>query len=136
MSHAGMFEQYIAAFNAGDTDGYARFYAPQIRFRNGASTELVGPAAIVDYYRSFSGRMSRVIEVRAVAWGERAFAAALASRFTVLADKVPLGGGMLGAGDRVHLESMALYELDGAQFARIEATTLTRRIERREETSQ
>lgn len=130
MSHADMFEQYIAAFNAGDADSYARFYAPGVRFRNGAGTELAGPAAIVDHYRSLAGSVARTIEVKALADGEHAIAAALASRFTILADGVRFAGEVLGAGDQVHLESIALYELEDGRFARIEATTLTRRIER------
>ena len=125
-----MFGQYIAAFNAGDVDSYARYYAPDIRFRNGAGTELTGPDAIVDHYRSLAGSLSRTIEVKALADGERAFAAALSSLFTILADGVRFAGEVLNAGDQVHLESVALYELEDARFARIEATTLTRRIER------
>lgn len=130
MSHADMFGQYIAAFNAGDAASYARYYAPDIRFRNGAGTELIGPDAIVEHYRTFAGSVSRTIQVKALADGERALAAALASRFTVLADGVHLAGEVLGAGDQVHLESIALYELEDGRFARIEATTLARRIER------
>jgi len=130
MSHADMFGQYIAAFNAGDAASYARYYAPDIRFRNGAGTELTGPDAIVDYYRTFAGSVSRTIEVKALADGERAFAAALASRFTILADGVRFAGEVLAAGDQVHLESIALYELEDDRFVRIEATTLARRIER------
>ena len=136
MSHADMFEQYIAAFNAGDAEVYARFYAPDVRFRNGAGVELTGPAAIVDYYQSLKKSTSRTIEVKAVAWGEQAFAAALASRFTILTDGFRFAGEILGPGDRVYLESIALYELENGQFARIEATTLARRIERHGDTSQ
>ena len=130
MSHADMFGQYIAAFNAGDATSYARYYAPDVRFRNGAGTELTGPDAIVDHYRSFAGSLLRTIEVKALADGERAFAAALASRFTILADNVHFAGDVLDAGDQVHLESIALYELEDGRFVRIDATTLTRRIER------
>lgn len=136
MSHADMFEQYIAAFNAGDTDAYAGFYAPDIRFRNGAGAELVGPAAIIGYYQALKQSMSRVIEVKALAEGEQAFAAALTSCFTILADGVRFAGEVLGTGDRVHLESIALYELEDGRFARIEATTLSRRIARHGDTSQ
>jgi hypothetical protein len=130
MSHADMFGQYIAAFNAGDATSYARYYAPDVRFRNGAGTELTGPDAIVDHYRSLAGSLSRTIEVKALADGERAFAAALASRFTILADGVRLAGEVLDAGDQLHLESIALYEVEDDRFVRIEATTLMRRIER------
>jgi uncharacterized protein (TIGR02246 family) len=130
MSHADMFGQYIVAFNAGDAASYARYYAPDVRFRNGAGTELIGPDAIVEHYRSFAASISRTIEVKALADGERAFAAVLASRFTILADGVRFAGEVLDAGDQVHLESIALYELEDDRFVRIEATTLARRIER------
>lgn len=135
MSHADMFEQYIAAFNAGDAESYARFYAPDIRFRNGAGAELAGIAAIVDYYQSLKQSMSRSIEVKALAQGERSLAAALTSCFMILAEGVRFAGEMLGTGDRVHLESIALYELENGLFARIDATTLSRRIARHGDTS-
>lgn len=135
MSHAAMFEQYIAAFNAGDAEAYSRFYATGVCFRNGAGAELVGPAAIADYYESLKGSLSRVIEVKAVAWGDRAFAAALSSRFTILADGVRFAGELLNARDQVLLDSIALYELEDDRLARIEATTLTRHIVRHGETT-
>lgn len=132
MSLTGMFEQYIAAFNSGDSAAYAGFYAPGVVFRNGAGVSLTGPKAIVDYYAGLKSSMRRKLEVRGVAEGECCLAAALASQFTILEPGLFFGE-MLGPGDEVELESIALYELAGAQFARIEATTLSRRIRRAKE---
>ena len=134
MSLAAMFEQYVAAFNSGDGAAYSRFYAPGIQFRNGAGASLVGPQAIVDFYAGLKQSMTRTLEVRGLVAGERSLAAALASRFTILADGVAFAGETLDAGDQVAIESLALYELAGGKFARIEATTLRRNIERKART--
>lgn len=136
MTRLDMVEQYIAAFNAGDASAYAKFYAPGIVFANGAGTRLTGPAAIIAYYENLKSTMTRTITVKAVVEGSQSLGAALASCFTILADGVDFAGEVLDAGDRVHLESIALYELDGDQFARIEAGTVSRRIERRAERGQ
>lgn len=136
MTRTGMFEQYIAAFNAGDATSYGRFYAPDIVFRNGAGATLSGAAAVIAYYDNLKSAMSRVIEVRGVVEGSCALSAALASRFTILADGTPFAGERLSRGDRVSIESIALYEFGGDRFARIVAETLSRRIERLEGSGQ
>lgn len=122
------FSNYVAAFNAGDSAAYGWFYAPDIRFRNGAGVELSGPEAIISYYEALKGRIDRVMEVVEVVDGERALCAALRSRFEIRSESEFFAGSSLARGDQVLLESLALYELEGDKFARIAAKTLSRRI--------
>lgn len=122
------FMRYISAFNEGDSETYGSFYAPTIAFRNGAGDRLEGPDAIIAYYEALKGRIARRMEVRAVVAGETALCAALHSRFEILSPGEHFAGQDLSKGDAVLLDSMALYELEGARFARIEATSISRRI--------
>jgi len=128
MPLATMLDDYVAAFNRGDDDGYGSCYAPDVVLRNGGGTVLRGREAVLTYYRHIRGALHRVLRIRGVVEGEATLAAALASVFTALADGIDLAGTTLSKGDQVEIESIALYELRDGLFARIEATTLTRRI--------
>lgn len=133
MSLAETLARYVEAFNRGDAEIYGSFYAPDVTLRNGAGEVLHGRSTIIEYYAGVRDKLHRVMELRGVAEGEDCCAAALASTFTALQDSVPLGGEILNTGDRLAIESMALYELESGRFARINATTLRRRIIRKGE---
>lgn len=70
--------RYVDAFNRGDDAAYGAFYAPDVQFRNGGGTALVGET--------------------------------------------------LARGDRLELESMALYEVANDRFVRVEATTIAHKV--------
>ena len=95
-----------------------------------AGVELVGARAIVDYYETLKPLMAREIEIRGITEAEVSLAAALRSRFVILANGVPFAGELLDAGDRVLIESIALYELENEKFVRVESRTIERQIER------
>lgn len=135
MLTAADLERYVDAFNRGDDAGYGAFYAPDVRFRNGGGTELAGRDAILAHYRKVRERLDRVMRVRAVCSGEGALAAALASTFEARIDHVALAGETLMRGDRLELESMALYEIEEDRFVRVEATTIAHRLVRRSATA-
>ncbi|MDH7971726.1 nuclear transport factor 2 family protein [Sphingomonas sp. AR_OL41] len=132
MPFSAMFRHYVDAFNAGDDVAYSRFYAPDVVFCNGAGAALVGARAIVDYYARFRQSVERVMTVEALLCAETCIAAALASRFTILQDGTSFANDVLNAGDRVEINSMALYEMAEGRFASINATTLRRTIIRKE----
>ncbi|MEG3145697.1 nuclear transport factor 2 family protein [Sphingomonas sp. RT2P30] len=132
MPFSAMFRQYVDAFNAGDDVAYSRFYAPDIVFRNGAGAALVGARAVVEYYARFRQSVERVMSVEAMLCADTCLAAALASRFTILQDGTSFANEVLNAGDRVEINSMALYEMAEGKFASINATTLRRTIIRKE----
>lgn len=120
--------RYVDAFNRGDEAAYGAFYAPDVRFRNGGGTALVRREAILAHYRGLRQRMDRVMRVRAVSVGETALAAALESTFEAKVDGVLLAGETLARGDRLELESIALYECEGDRFVRVNATTVRHRV--------
>ncbi len=122
------FMRYISAFNRGDSEEYGSYYSPSIAFRNGAGAELEGPDAIISYYEALKGRIARKMEVRCVIAGEMAICAALHSRFEILSPSEEFAGQTLSKGDRVLLDSMALYELQDGRFARIGAKSIARQI--------
>jgi len=128
---AAMLATYVDAFNRGDAETYAGFYAADVILRNGGGTELRGRDAIVEFYTAVSQRLARTMRIRGTCEGDRSLAAALASTFTALVDDVPLGGEVLNKGDQLELESIALYEFTDGKFGRIEATTLKRTLLRR-----
>jgi hypothetical protein len=127
-----MFEQYITAFNAHDSATYSSFYAPDVVLRNGAGTTLTGAEAIVAYYTSLRSTLQRTIKIKGFVAGANNFAAMLSSQFAVIAPSVHFAGQELVAGDRVLIESIALYELRGSCFAAISAETINRNIMRQE----
>lgn len=120
--------RYVDAFNRGDDAAYGAFYAPDVQFRNGGGTALVGRDAILAHYRGMRERIDRVMCLRAVSVGEHALAAALASTFVAKVDGVALAGETLARGDRLELESMALYEVANDRFVRVEATTIAHKV--------
>ncbi len=133
VSKAKMLASYVDAFNRGDTAAYGAFYAPDVTLRNGRGMVLSGPAEILAFYSALRASVARVMRIQAVIEGHDCIAASLASCFTALEDGVDFSGDMLAAGDRVEIESMALYELEGGKFRRINATTIKRNILRKGE---
>lgn len=131
--YAAMLERYVAAFNAGDTAGYAACYAPDVVLVNGAGQELRGARAITQFYAGMRGQVARELVVEGVVEGEHCIAAALRSTFEALADGVAVGSVVLDRGDEFHLRSMALYEIERGLFKRINATSLERTVVRRGE---
>ena len=128
MMNEADFMRYISAFNSGDSERYGSYYSPSITFRNGAGAELEGPRAIISYYEAFKGRIARTMEVRCVIPGEKSLCAALHSRFEILSPSEEFAGQTLSKGDSVMLNSMALYELEGGRFTRINAKSISRQI--------
>ncbi len=129
--YATMLERYVAAFNAGDTAGYAACYAPDVVLVNGAGQELHGADAITRFYATLRDQVARELVVEGVVEGEHCIAAALRSRFVALADGVAVGSVVLDRGDEFHLRSMALYEMADGLFRRINATSLERTVVRK-----
>lgn len=128
MTATSMYEDYIRAFNAGDSQAYARYYADDAVLVNGAGNTLRGARAIVQFYESLKDRMRREIEVQGIVEGRGCLAAALRSRFEIIAEDTSFAGQSLGRGDQVDLRSVALYEYEEGRFDRIQATTIERRI--------
>ena len=133
MKKSDMLARYVEAFNQGDTATYGAFYAPDVTLRNGCGMVLSGPAEILDFYSNLRSSVSRIMRIQAIIGGQDCIVASLASCFTALQSNIDFSGDILAKGDRVEIESMALYELENNKFARINATTIKRRILRQGE---
>ncbi|MBO9669914.1 MAG: nuclear transport factor 2 family protein [Sphingobium sp.] len=126
---------YFRAFDAGDTRTYASFYATDVELQNGAGERLAGAQAIIAFYEKLRCGLTRSTHVRLVVPGRCSIAALLESRFDITAESLVFSGDKVGAGDRIELRSMALYELSGAKFQRITARTIEKTIIRRGRTA-
>ena len=128
MTATSMYEDYIRAFNAGDSRAYSRYYADDVVLVNGGGNTLRGARAIIEFYEELKCRMRREIEVQGIVEGHGCLAAALRSRFEIIAEDTSFAGQILGPGDQVDLRSVALYEHEEGRFNRIQATTIERRL--------
>jgi len=130
VSREARFRAYIDAFAAADYARLASFYHPEVRLTIGTGRELVGPDAIIGFYRHANRAVRRTIEVRdCFADGDR-LAAELHSEFSVLADTADVWPEPARAGDRLRIVSFALYEYLEDRFIRIRAAVLRRAWDR------
>ena len=57
------FRAYIAAFNARDFAGFAKYYADDVEFRLGDRKRIVGPQGIVDFYTGVFEHIAEELEI-------------------------------------------------------------------------
>ncbi|BBC71000.1 conserved hypothetical protein [Altererythrobacter sp. B11] len=126
MTPESRFRAYIDAFNAGDWQKLVTFYAPDVQLVIGNGTELIGREAIVAFYTRVRAQARRTIEIVDCFHEGGILAAELESEFVVLADLDDFLGRPVRQGDRHYVNSLVLYEYDGAVFTRIRAATITR----------
>jgi len=120
------FLSYIEAFNAGDWDRLTEFYAPEVCLIIGNGTELRGRAAIVAFYEQVRTKARRTIRVVDCFCDGELLAAELASEFVALVDAPDFPAHPLRQGDRLYINSLALYDFDDVFFTRIRAATILR----------
>ncbi|WP_129791355.1 nuclear transport factor 2 family protein [Sphingosinicella sp. CPCC 101087] len=120
------FRDYIAAFNRHDYAALIGYYHPDIVLVIGNGTQLEGRQAIVDFYSEVNDATTREIEiVQAFADGE-VLAAELRSEFLALRDAPDFTSGPMARGDRLFINSFALYDLRDGLYARIRAAVFRR----------
>ena len=124
----GDFRTYVAAFNTGDFDTVGRYYDDAIVLENAAGVRMVGRDAIFAFYRKVRQDTRRILTVRRVFTHPDGLAAELQSEFVALRDAPDVASGPLRTGDRILVETVAVYDLtpDGARFARIRSGRLAR----------
>ena len=121
------FRAYIAAFNAHDYARLVDFYDPDVQLVIGNGTELRGRQAIVDFYSAVNDATTRQIEILQ-AWSDgETLAAEIQSEFLALRDAPEFSSGPMARGDRLYLNSFALYDLGAdRRFTRIRAAVFRR----------
>jgi hypothetical protein len=118
--------EYIATYNRADFEGLATFYTADVHLVIGNGVTLVGSRAIVDFYSAMVGKASRTIEVlQCIAEGDL-IAAELESEFLALENFPDFPSGAMSKGDRLYINSFALYERRQDRFTRIRTAVFRR----------
>jgi predicted ester cyclase len=115
------FRAYIDAFNRGDFDAVTDNYTDDVELVNGAGARLVGKAAIVDFYRKVRADTDRTIQIVECFADADGVAADLKSEFVATRDAPDFPSGPMARGDRLRINSFALYTLRDGKFAQIKA---------------
>ena len=115
------FRAYIAAFNRGDFDAVTANYTDDVELVNGAGARLVGKQAIVDFYHKVRADTDRTIEIVECFADDDGVAADLKSEFVATRDAPDFPSGPMAKGDRLRINSFALYTLRDGKFAQIKA---------------
>jgi ketosteroid isomerase-like protein len=130
------FAAYIDAFNREDYAAFGRYYTDDVVLVIAGSRELRGKQAIFDFYKDVKAKTRRTIRIIQAFCDGDGLAAELESEFLALEDLPDFQGGPLRAGDRMHINTFVLYELEGGQYARIRSATFRRSFTRATAASQ
>ncbi len=117
---------YMEAFNRGDYDALRGFYCPDVRLVIGNGTELVGPQAIIDFYRDVKAKTQRTISILQSVSNSHTVAAELESEFLALEDAPDFTSGPMAKGDRLYINSFVFYELRDGRYALIRSAVFKR----------
>jgi hypothetical protein len=121
------FRSYMAAFNRHDYGELVDYYDPDILLVIGNGTELRGRQAIVDFYRNVNDATTRTIEILDAFSDGVMLAAELQSEFLALRDAPDFTSGPMARGDRLHINSFALYDIGpDRRFVRIRSAVFRR----------
>jgi len=115
------FLSYIAAFNANDFDGFSRFYADDVDFNLGDRKRLIGPKAIVDFYREVKAHISEELEILDLLVGDGGFAMHNRTTFRTFADWPDFELWPTKKGDVRQIESVILYRVRDGKFVSIKS---------------
>ncbi|MCW2337921.1 hypothetical protein M2337_002154 [Sphingobium sp. B2D3A] len=126
MTQEDRFRAYIASFNAQDWPALVKNYAPDVHLVIGNGTELIGHDAIVAFYKKVNQQTRRIIQVRNVFTDGKRLVAELESEFLATVDAPDFTSGPLKKGDRIHINSFALYEYVGDVFTNIRSAVFRR----------
>ncbi|HTY94129.1 MAG TPA: nuclear transport factor 2 family protein [Steroidobacteraceae bacterium] len=121
---AERFGHYIDAFNRNDYGGFADYYSPDVVLVIAGRQELRGRDSIVDFYRDVKARTRRTIRVNRLITAPGAIAAELESEFLALEDLADFTAGPMLKGDRIFINTIALYDLEDGRFRRIRSAVL------------
>jgi hypothetical protein len=114
------FEAYLEAFNRGDFDRLAAYYAEDVRFY-GQAAQLEGRLAVIEFYRNVKARLHERIELLSfvgAASKDRIFAE-LRTTLTAREHWADFPTGALVAGEIRQSSNFVFYEIDAGRFSRI-----------------
>lgn len=122
------FAAYIDAFNRDDYAAFGDYYTDDVVLVIAGVRELRGRQAIFDFYRDVKSKSRRTISIVQAFCDEKGLAAELKSEFLALDDLPDFPTAALRAGDRMRINTLALYEMTGGRFSRIRSATFQRQL--------
>lgn len=120
------FAAYIDAFNRDDYAAFGDCYTDDVVLVVAGVRELRGRQAIFDFYREVKAKTRRTITIVQAFCDGGGLAAELRSEFLALEDVPDFPTGPLWAGDRMRINTFALYDLRGGCYSRIRSATFKR----------
>lgn len=123
---AAHLQRYMDAFNRGDYETLVQFYHQDIVLVIANGVELKGKAAIVDFYRGTTAKTRRTISIIDAFGQDDRIAAELESEFLAIEDFPDFTSGPMRKGDRLYINTFAIYELRDRQFFRIRSALFRR----------
>lgn len=124
------FRRYIAAFNAHDYASLVDHYDPNVLIVIGNGTELRGRQAVVDFYSKVNAQTTREIRILDAFSDGAMVGAEIESEFLAIEDAPDFSSGPMAKGDRLYINSFALYDIRGGRYARIRAAVFRRQWKR------
>ena len=121
------FETYLAAFNAGDFEGFGAFYDPQVQFE-GQAASLTGRNAVLDFYRMVHSRVDEHVGLLTFVGSSSHCAAEIVTTLDPRKDWPDFPTGALKAGERRQSVNFALYDIREERFTRIRSARFRRLV--------
>ncbi len=115
------FEQYIAAFNANDFEGFSKFYAEDVDFNLGDRKHIVGRQGIVDFYKGVKEHIHEELTILDLLVAPDGFCMHNRTRFETIKDWPDFELWPTKKGDTREIESIILYRTKNGRFASIKS---------------
>jgi hypothetical protein len=118
-SQLAAYRAYTAAFSAGEHERYSAFYTDDVRLELGSMPPMVGPRAIVDFYRPMFKRVRETLTVHKLLADDESIFVDTTSRFTAIADAPDFVVGPLKAGECIDVRVFVYYTLRNGLISNI-----------------
>lgn len=132
-AHLERFYSYVACFNEGDFDRLRDYYAEDVEIVNGAGVVMRGPDEVFAFYREVRATTQRTIKVLRALADEHHVFAELESEFLATTDNPDFASGPMREGDRLYINTIAVYQVRDGRFIRVRAAVLNREWRRRDD---
>lgn len=116
---------YLAAFNASDFDGFARFYAPDVLFEGQGGT-FRSREEVLAFYRDVKSRVRETITLNDIVAGDGDIAADITTELVAIRDFPNLSTGAMRQGETRRSQNFVWYQFRGREFVHIRSARYRR----------
>lgn len=114
------FDEYVAAFNRADFEGFTKYYADDIVFELGDMRSFRSRREIEDFYREVKTRVREKLTVLKTVIDDEGMAAEVETEFLALEDWPEFISGPMKKGDVFKRRGLIMYDLNPeGKFTRI-----------------